>query len=123
MHWQKTWELYERKRIQAIQTNKPRYCRENGLDCDIQGLDGLKYLQSIFPKDYMCPVFGTKMKWNAVPHLGDSPSLDRLDPTKGYVRGNLTWISGRANTMKHNANLEEVEKLYKWLKKEYKKRN
>jgi hypothetical protein len=122
IHWEKTWELYERKRIQAIQTNKPKYCRDRGLEIDIEGLDGLKYLQSIFPKDYMCPAFGTKMKWNDSPHQGDSPSLDRLDPTKGYVRGNLAWISERANTMKHDGSLEEVEKLYKWMKKEYKKR-
>ena len=122
INWQKTWKDYERKRIQAIQTNKPRYCKDNGLDYDIQGVDGLEYLQSIFPKDYICPALGIKMKWNDTPHLGDSPSLDRLDPSKGYVRGNLTWISERANTMKHNGSLEEVEKLYKWLKKEYNKR-
>ncbi len=121
MKWQKTWEAYERKRIQAIQTNKPKYCRDRGLDIDIEGLDGLKYLQSIFPKDYICPALGIKMKWNNSPHQGDSPSLDRLDPSKGYIRGNLAWISERANTMKHDANLEEVEDLYKWLKKEYKK--
>jgi hypothetical protein len=121
MHWQKTWENYERKRIQAIQTNKPKYCRDRGLEIDIEGLDGLKYLQSIFPKDYMCPALGIKMKWNNSPHQGDSPSLDRIDPTKGYIRGNLAWISERANTMKHNANLAELESLTKWLKKEYKK--
>ena len=121
LHWQKTWELYERKRIQAIQTNKPKYCRDRGLDIDIEGLDGLKYLQSIFPKDYICPALGITMKWNNSPHQGDSPSLDRLDPSKGYIRGNLAWISERANTMKHDATLEEVEALAKWLKKAYKK--
>lgn len=122
IHWQKTWEAYQRKRIQAIQTNKPKYCRDRGLDIDITGTDGLDYLVSIFPKDYICPALGIKMKWNDSPHVGDSPSLDRLDPTKGYVRGNLVWISERANTMKHDATLAELESLTKWLKKEVKKR-
>jgi hypothetical protein len=121
IHWQKTWQAYERKRIQAIQTNKPKYCRDRGLDIDITGVDGLDYLVSIFPKDYICPALGIKMKWNNSPHQGDSPSLDRLDPSKGYIRGNLEWISERANTMKHDATLEEVEALAKWLKKAYKK--
>ena len=122
LHWQKTWEAYQRKRIQAIQQNKPKYCRDRGLDIDITGTDGLDYLVSIFPKDYICPALGIKMKWNDSPHVGDSPSLDRLDPTKGYVKGNLAWISERANTMKHDANLAELKSLTQWLKKEVKKR-
>ena len=43
------------------------------------------------------------MKWNNSPHQGDSPSLDRLDPSKGYIRGNLAWISERANTKKNKS--------------------
>lgn len=121
MNWMKTWEDYERKRIQAIQTNKPKFCRERRLKIDITGTDGLDYLVSIFPKDYICPALGIKMKWNSSPHTGNSPSLDRIDPSKGYVRGNLAWISERANTMKHDGTLEELEKLTKWLKKQVKK--
>jgi len=74
------------------------------------------YLYDIFPKDSMCPVFGTKMLFG-----GDkktSPSLDRIDPTKGYVRGNIAWISDRANTIKTDANSEQILKVAKWLKKQ-----
>jgi hypothetical protein len=41
----------------------------------------------------------------------NSPSLDRLHPTKGYVRGNVWVISYRANAIKQNATLEELELL------------
>jgi hypothetical protein len=41
----------------------------------------------------------------------DSPSLDRLIPSIGYVRGNIRIISRRANTLKNNATSEELEKV------------
>jgi len=37
----------------------------------------------------------------------NSPSMDRIDSTKGYVKGNVWIISYKANTMKSNSTLEE----------------
>jgi hypothetical protein len=42
----------------------------------------------------------------------NSPSLDRIDPTKGYVPGNVWVISHRANRIKNNATFEEFETIY-----------
>ncbi|HXQ35035.1 MAG TPA: hypothetical protein VN843_13560 [Anaerolineales bacterium] len=41
----------------------------------------------------------------------NSPSLDRINPTKGYVKGNVWVISGKANAVKNNASIEEVRTL------------
>jgi hypothetical protein len=41
----------------------------------------------------------------------NSPSLDRIDNTKGYVKGNVWVISWRANHIKTDASLEELETL------------
>lgn len=47
----------------------------------------------------------------------NSPSLDRIDPSKGYIKGNVWVVSHRANTIKSNAYVEEVELLVKnWRK-------
>ncbi len=55
-----------------------------------------------------CPLLGTPMQ---------SASLDRLDPSKGYIKGNVWVISNRANTLKNDATLSELKTLVENLTK------
>src|SRR5208283_2776809 len=41
----------------------------------------------------------------------NSPSLDRVDSSKGYVKDNVRVISWRANKIKSNATADELEKI------------
>lgn len=50
-------------------------------------------------------------------HSASSPSLDRIDNTKGYVPGNVWVISHRANTIKSDASLRELEQLVRALRR------
>ena len=59
----------------------------------------------------VCPVFGTP--------LGDDASIDRFIPSEGYVAGNIHIISLRANVVKGNATLEELEAVVAWMKSKY----
>ena len=52
-----------------------------------------------------------------------SPSLDRIDSTKGYVPDNIWVVSKRANTIKSDASLEELELLVANFKKYLKTSN
>lgn len=64
-----------------------------------------------------CPVLGIPLarhKGTPRPH---SPSLDRIDPTKGYVPGNVQVLSQRANAIKNDATLEELEALVTHLRR------
>jgi hypothetical protein len=65
-----------------------------------------------------CPVLGQPLLWNYSNDCGPkpfSPSLDRIDNSKGYVAGNVAIISFRANAIKNSASLEEVKSLYEYM--------
>lgn len=65
----------------------------------------------------ICPVFGTKFDFvgngRIVP---ESPSLDRIVPERGYVHGNVVVISMRANAIKQNASIDEIQRVADWLR-------
>lgn len=46
-----------------------------------------------------------------------SPTLDRIVPEKGYVKGNVAVISHKANRIKNNGSLEELEAVVSYTKK------
>jgi DNA-directed RNA polymerase subunit RPC12/RpoP len=67
-----------------------------------------------------CPVFGMPL----VVHSGrsggkaDSPALDRIDNSRGYVKGNVQVLSHKANVMKADASREELIAFANWVLKE-----
>jgi len=46
------------------------------------------------------------------------PTLDKIIPSLGYVPGNVAIISMRANRLKSDASLLELERIVAWVKKE-----
>lgn len=63
-----------------------------------------------------CPLLGIKLKRN-IYGMDDSPSIDRINPEKGYIKGNIWIISNRANRIKNDSNIQELEMLVINLKK------
>ncbi len=64
-----------------------------------------------------CPVLGIKLLLNHKAAKGDSPSLDRIIPLKGYVVDNIIVISQKANQIKNCATVAELKQVYEFFNK------
>jgi len=64
-----------------------------------------------------CPVLGLELVYpgHGKGRAPQSASLDRLDNTKGYVPGNVAIISWRANKLKGDATLAELQAIVRFL--------
>lgn len=63
-----------------------------------------------------CPVLGIKLDYNTRGIAADnSPSIDRIDPTKGYISGNTVVMSWKANRLKNDGSAEDHKKIAEWL--------
>ena len=63
-----------------------------------------------------CPLLGIPLRMGKRTAGFDSPTLDRIDPSKGYVKGNVWVISRRANMIKSDASIEEIEMVARKLR-------
>lgn len=91
---------------------KKHICKKKGLPFDLDE----NYLKSIYRPT--CPILGIEMiQMNQDnPRADENATLDRLIPSLGYVKGNVTFMSFRANRMKGDSTYDEVERLFNWMK-------
>lgn len=55
-----------------------------------------------------CPILGIPLKYNRGIKEDNSYSLDRIDSSKGYIKGNIWVISLRANRIKNDSTPQEL---------------
>lgn len=74
---------------------------------------------AINPEDIIiptiCPVFNTPFEYGT----DYAASLDRVDPSKGYIKDNIQVLSLKANAMKRNASEEDLRKFAQWALSQY----
>jgi hypothetical protein len=88
-------------------------CKKNGMEFCITKDDLL------LPTH--CPVLGMELVYGAIVGKGmvapyNTASLDRIDNNKGYIKGNVIIVSKRANVLKRDATIQEMEALYTFYK-------
>lgn len=65
-----------------------------------------------------CPVLGITLNYSNNKLLDDSPSLDRMDNSRGYVKDNIRVISFKANRIKCDASVQDIEAVLAYMKGE-----
>jgi hypothetical protein len=117
-HYDLNPELYKSKREKAnlklqdrIFTRVKSRCKQKGIPFDLT-------LEDIIIPTH-CPVLGMELivgkgtgGW-----IYSSPSLDRIRPHLGYTKGNVRVICARANLLKSDATIEELEKVLEDLRR------
>lgn len=116
----KRWRANNRDRIKGDYAKSPQSfmlsrarqrAKQRGLEFNI-GVDDVNVNVPEF-----CPVLGIRLQVGASVVTNSSPSLDRIDPARGYVKDNVWVISHRANTIKNDATVEELEAVVAALKR------
>lgn len=114
---QTDWNFFARKRAEerpwaARHTEIKQRAKKRGIEFSITS----EYLRSIWPSDNRCPVLGIEFNRGKCSVNRDcAASIDRIDPSKGYIEGNVQVISQRANRIKNNATVEELKLLVEYM--------
>lgn len=83
----------------------------------------IEFTDLVFPPT--CPILGfplVSFSGNVEKKSGgrwNSPSIDRIIPELGYVKGNVQVISHLANMMKSSATPEQLLKFSNWIQNTY----
>lgn len=94
------WKMHQRAK---------QRCKQTGREFSIEVSD------IVIPD--VCPILGIELNLNSGRSgaYRNSPSLDRIDNTKGYTKDNIQVISQLANAMKCHASNEELHQFAKWV--------
>jgi hypothetical protein len=106
------WEhAYRRRKPERHLFNNARArARRDGLEFNIELSD------VVVPR--LCPVLGVPLVVRGGKGTNpNSPTLDRIIPKLGYIKGNVAVISDRANRIKSDATVDEVAAVARWLRK------
>lgn len=88
--------------------------KKNGIPVGFaSAMEFATYVKSVAPAK--CPVFGRRFTERGSGFSPWSPSIDKIDPAKGYVPGNVQVISMLANAMKRNATPAQLRQFAQWV--------
>jgi hypothetical protein len=85
----------------GLLSNAKQRSRINNIECTITLED------IIIPE--ICPILKVPLIRGTKNNYKFSPTIDRIDSTKGYTKDNIKVISMKANTMKNNATFNELK--------------
>ncbi len=104
----------ERWRVALLVRHALYRCRKSGMRFDP---DYMQIFKDLRPA--RCPCcdvpFNYSFTGKSQRPPDDGPSLDRIDPTNGYVPGNVEIICWRCNALKRDATLKELQNIVSYM--------
>lgn len=107
------WKQKDPKRAWAVYAvgGAKQRAHKTGVAFDLSN----EYVRSIIPD--VCPIFNTPFVFIGGKKMRlDSPTLDKIKPELGYVKGNVAVISAKANAIKSSATADEIQAVADWLR-------
>lgn len=100
---EEVFEEYCRLKFSQTLNNISARCKKDGTEFELK-VDDLR------PFPLKCPVLGIDIDYfkRSSGPANSSPSIDRIDPTKGYVCGNVRVVSQKANRLKQDSCKEDT---------------
>lgn len=99
-----------RNNISYLLSSKKSKCKRDGVEFNIR-IDDL-YLPT------HCPLLGLSLDYKTCSDYNPNrASIDRIDSSKGYTQGNVWVICLRANMIKNDASIEELQMICDGLQK------
>lgn len=101
--YERRWDTdWSRQKITQLRSR----AKKLGLEFNIDASD--------IPLPKFCPVLGIELSVGDSTGRNSTPSVDRIDNTKGYVKGNVVVVSNKVNAVKRDLPLVELQKIVKF---------
>jgi len=125
-----TWTCVSCSRLNLYQSDRDRYrSLENTLEVQFRQRKNSAVKKGIpftikfedLAQPEFCPILGLKLNYGWGGSSGNSrdpnkATIDKVVPELGYVLGNVFVISWRANKLKSDMTIYELEKILKYIK-------
>lgn len=111
--WGPQWDNKEHRKSLIYQTMREKFRKKkaNALRSGVEFT--VEFGELTFPTH--CPILGTELDYFAEHRAENTVSFDRINPSKGYVSGNVVVISWRANRIKNDGTADEHQKIADFL--------
>lgn len=107
------WYSKPKNRMRHLLSQAKRRAEENGVIFEIS-------IEDFGPLPTHCPVLGIELNYGrsiARGFINNRPSVDRVDPSLGYLKGNVRVISWRANRLKSDATVQELRSILDYMER------
>ena len=110
------------KRKNSLRDKEPKYFWLNKrlVQKRVPSVERNRILDNLTVPD-RCPMLGLELEYEGTgiqgwSRVGASPSIDQINPGDGYVLENIQIISWRANRIKNDSTVEELGKIYNYMR-------